>query len=317
MVSGLRVNIAKSEILLIGVVDNVDRLASAFGCKISALPSSYLGLPIGAPFKNKAMWTPIIERFDWRLTGWKKQLLSKAGRLTLIKSTLSSLPTYFLSVFVMPASVRNRLEMLERDFLWEGQGEERKYHLVKWDKVCSVLRVGGLGLKRFSIFNSALLGKWLWRFMSENYGLWKRVVVCKYRVEEVEWYPKIISRALVSGVWKGIGKGWDPFVRQISFEIGNGSKVRFWKDKWCGEVELWRLFPDLFSVAAEQDVLVSEVLKVEHGNVVWSPNFRRNLQYWEMESCEPFFAMLYAQQVDCSREGSVRWSASITKKILS
>lgn len=67
-----------------------------------------------------------------RLVGWKKQLLSKAGRLTLVKSTLSSLPTFYMSIFVLPASVRNRLERMEREFLWEGQGEERKYHLVKW-----------------------------------------------------------------------------------------------------------------------------------------------------------------------------------------
>lgn len=190
MVSGLRVNIGKSKILPVGVVENIDNLASAFGCKISTLPSSYLGLPIGGPFKSKAMWNPVIERFDRRLAGWKKQLLSKAGRLTVIKNTLSSLPTYFLSLFVMPASVRNKLEKMKRDFLWEGQGEERKYHLVKWETVCSNVREGGLGLKRLGVLNLALLGKWLWRFMDENHGLWRRVVVCKYGEGEHKWCPE-------------------------------------------------------------------------------------------------------------------------------
>jgi hypothetical protein len=56
--------------------------------------------------------------------------LSKGGRVTLIKSTLSNLPTYFLSTFSIPASVANRIEKLQRDFLWGGIGEEFKYHLV-------------------------------------------------------------------------------------------------------------------------------------------------------------------------------------------
>lgn len=131
MASGLRVNIVNSEIIPVGSVDNIDGLASFFWCRTADLPSSYLGLPLGAKFKSKALWNPVLDRFERRLAGWKKQLLSKAGRLTLVKNTLSSLPTYFLSLFMVPSSVRHRLEKLERDFLWEGQGEERKYHLVK------------------------------------------------------------------------------------------------------------------------------------------------------------------------------------------
>jgi hypothetical protein len=39
-----------------------------------------------------------------------------------IKSTLSNLPTYFLSLFPIPASVANRIEKLRRDFLRGGIG---------------------------------------------------------------------------------------------------------------------------------------------------------------------------------------------------
>ena len=63
--------------------------------------------------------------------------LSKGGRITLIKSTLSNLPTYLLSLFLIPTSVANRIEKLYCDFLWGGLGDEFKFHLVKWSKVCS------------------------------------------------------------------------------------------------------------------------------------------------------------------------------------
>ena len=94
------------------------------------LPLKYLGLPIGAHFKAKAIWDGIVEKIERRLASWKRMYLSKGGRVTLIKSTLSNLPTYFLSLFPILAIVANRIEKLQRDFLSGGLGEEFKYHLV-------------------------------------------------------------------------------------------------------------------------------------------------------------------------------------------
>ena len=47
------------------------------------------------------------------LAGWKKLYYPKWGRLTLIKSTLSNLPTYLLSLFPIPADIAYRIEQLQ------------------------------------------------------------------------------------------------------------------------------------------------------------------------------------------------------------
>jgi hypothetical protein len=108
-------------------------LAQLLGCKVAKLPALYLGLPLGSSFKSKAVWDSVVVRFQKRLAWWKRRYISKEGRLTLIKSTLSSLPTYFMSLFVIPVSVVKKLEKIQRDFLWGGGGEEFKSHLVDWD----------------------------------------------------------------------------------------------------------------------------------------------------------------------------------------
>lgn len=59
MVSGLKINLAKSKLFHIGVVPNIEDLAWILGCKIGVLLSTYLGLPLGAAFKSKEEAYPL------------------------------------------------------------------------------------------------------------------------------------------------------------------------------------------------------------------------------------------------------------------
>jgi hypothetical protein len=128
-VIGLRVNMLKSEMVPVGEVPDLSRLAALLSCKIGSIPMNYLGMPLGAPHKALSMWDSILEKIERRLAGWKKLYLSKGGRLTLLKSTLSSMPTYFMSLFPIPITVARRIELLQRNFLWDGVGDSHSYHL--------------------------------------------------------------------------------------------------------------------------------------------------------------------------------------------
>ena len=102
---GLKINLDKCELIPIREDSNIQDLASVLGCKVSSLPSTYLDLPLGAPFKFVHAWDAVEERFQRRLALRKKQYMSKGGRLILLKSTLSSPPIYFMSLFVIPYKV--------------------------------------------------------------------------------------------------------------------------------------------------------------------------------------------------------------------
>ncbi|WKA01914.1 hypothetical protein VitviT2T_020163 [Vitis vinifera] len=252
-ISGLKVNLNKTEAIPVGEGIPMETLAAVLGCKIGSLPTSYLGLPLGAPYKSIRVWDAVEERFRKRLSLWKKQYLSKGGCLTLLKSTLSSLPTYFLSLFVIPKRVCARLEKIQRDFLWGGGALENKPHLVSWKVVCADKKKGGLGIRSLATLNKALLGKWLWRFANENEPLWKQIILSKYDLQEGGWCSKDARNRYGVGVWKAIRKGWENFRSHSRFIIGDGTRVKFWKDLWCGNQSLEEAFPILFNLSVNKE----------------------------------------------------------------
>ncbi|RVW77934.1 putative ribonuclease H protein [Vitis vinifera] len=226
---GLKVNLEKSELIPVGRVTDIEDLALELGCKVGGLPSRYLGLPLGAPFKSEVVWDCVEERFRKRLAMWKRQYISKGGRLTLIRSTLSSLPVYFMSLFLLPRKVRMRLEKIQRDFLWGGGALEQRPHL------------------------------WNWRFATEREVLWKKVISHKHGVEEGGWCTLAERGRHGVGLWKAIRKEWLGMYSSLAFRVGNGRRVRFWKDKWCGDEPLYESFPSLFAISQAKDAWVSEV----------------------------------------------------------
>ena len=145
--SGLKINLSKS--LLVGVgcpKETIKDLANLIHCNAGKLPISYLGLPIGGKPRFKEMWSLVVERVERKFSIWKRKYLSFGGRITLIKSSLSNIPVYYLSLYNMPKKVCETLDRLRRDFLWEGNYDKRKIRLMKWREVIKPKRYGGLGL---------------------------------------------------------------------------------------------------------------------------------------------------------------------------
>ena len=105
--------------------------------------------------------------------------MSFGGRVTLINSVLDSIPTYVMSLFPIPDSVVNKLDILRINFLWKGNKERGRCNLVEWEVTQLRKEQGGLGIKNLEIQNRCLLMKWLWRFCDEETSLWKEVIIQK------------------------------------------------------------------------------------------------------------------------------------------
>ena len=58
--------------------------------------------------------------------------------------------------------------------------------------------------------------------------------------EPLEWYG--------AGIWKNIMRGWGKFSSHTKFEVGDGTKVRFWHDLWREDKALKKVFPNLYGI---------------------------------------------------------------------
>ena len=86
--SGLKINLSKSEIFPIGGRENIEVLRAKLGCRAGSLPTTYLGFPLGASHKSVRMWDTIEERFRRRLASWKRQYISKGKSYTYQKHSV-------------------------------------------------------------------------------------------------------------------------------------------------------------------------------------------------------------------------------------
>ncbi|KAG7965770.1 hypothetical protein I3843_08G016900 [Carya illinoinensis] len=252
--------------------------------------------------------------------GWVEKIIfiqgGGGGRLTLIKSTLSNLPTYFLSLFPLLASIASKIEKLQRDFLWSGIGDEFKFHLVGWDKVCTPLRVAGLGVHNVRLFNQALLGKWLWHYNYEKETLWRGVIDAKYGSARGGWYSNEGRGAYGVGLWKHIRKGWGVFARNTRLCMGNGQRISFWNDVWVGDTALKAAYPAIFSIAREKYAKVANLWGTTHDAQAWNINLTREAHDWEVTMLVEFFNLLHNISPDASTEDKLVWCPSRKGKFL-
>lgn len=63
----------------------------------------------------------MVQKVANRMLGWKKNFLTYLGRELLVKSVLSAMPTFFLTVFKMPKWAFTQIDRFRWSFLWKGQ----------------------------------------------------------------------------------------------------------------------------------------------------------------------------------------------------
>ncbi|KAA0056969.1 LINE-1 retrotransposable element ORF2 protein [Cucumis melo var. makuwa] len=124
--------------------DSADKVTTLRGINVQFLPSNYLGVPLRGKPLSKRFWTNISDKIHKKMSSWKYSYLSKGGKITLINSSLVSLPIYQLFVFKALVSTYKAIEKTWRNFFWNHSEEDRKMHLIRWSVITSPKDKGGL-----------------------------------------------------------------------------------------------------------------------------------------------------------------------------
>ena len=95
---------------------------------------------------------------------------------------------------------------------------------------------------------------------------------------------------------------------RLSFQVGNGQRVRFWRDKWCDNEPLCDSFPSLFAFSLSKKAWVAKVWNLEGEGRGWTPRFSRLFNDWEMGSVEYFLLRLQATRVHEDVVDRVIWT---------
>nr|GFA28362.1 RNA-directed DNA polymerase, eukaryota, reverse transcriptase zinc-binding domain protein [Tanacetum cinerariifolium] len=185
-------------------------------------------------------WQVLMGRFKARMSGWKANLLSICGRLTLIKSVLGILGIYYLSIFKVPEMVVKSLESLRVAFFWGGHEDTKKIAWVKWSNILAYLDKGGLGVAIHGEEACVNLRG------SQTNGVWASIV-------------GTINHLHSSGIVP---------LNSIRFKVGDGSSIRFGKDTW--PITLGRM-------KTEFDNLILDIASLESDEIVGSDSCIWNL----------------------------------------
>ena len=168
---------------------------------------------------------------------WKGRWLNKAGRLTLVTSVLSSMPTYHPTVFPLAAWARKKIDKIRRSFLWKGEDNANGGHcLVNWPTVTRPKDLGGLGVPDLDKFGRALRLRWLWQEWVEDSKPWLGFELPCNNVDRLLFNASII------------------------ITVGDGAKTRFWHYNWLDGVAPRYLAPNLFRLVSRKNRTVQQEL---------------------------------------------------------
>jgi hypothetical protein len=248
--SGLVVIFHKSCLVPINVSpEKACSLAQAFGCVVGSFPFTYLGLPLCLTKPQVKDYAPLICRIERRLSA-TSQFISYAGRLQLVNSVISSLPTYYMCSLKLPLTVIEIIDKHRKNFLWRGKDFNRKrYNLAAWDLVRKPKDKGGLGVINVSIQNDALLLKQLDKFYSKANIQWVALIWQKYYSNTVPH----LTREKGSFWWKDIFRLHTQYKGVSICNPNQGDTISFWDDIINGVLHSEK-FPHLLHFARDPTI---------------------------------------------------------------
>uniref|UniRef100_A0A0A9D099 Reverse transcriptase zinc-binding domain-containing protein n=1 Tax=Arundo donax TaxID=35708 RepID=A0A0A9D099_ARUDO len=166
------------------------------------------------------------------------------------------------------------MDSARSNLFWQGPGDKKRYHMVKWDHLAKPKEFGGLGFTDTRVMNVCLLSKWIVKLERGDND------PCTFLRNKYLSDRSFFSSDGSGGsqFWKGLHLIKKYTSQGLVYVLGN-RRIRFWLDVWLDYCPLKIRFHRLFKICNQQDALVHKVLRNNEVNLT----FRRVLGQREIE----------------------------------
>jgi hypothetical protein len=111
---------------------------------------------------------PLVQRIERRLSS-TSNFLTQAGRLEMVNSVFSALPTFYIGKVKLPPTVLKQVDKYRKYCMWRDSDiNAKKPPLAAWSLATRPKSEGGLGILNIATHNDALLLKNLHNFLIEQ-----------------------------------------------------------------------------------------------------------------------------------------------------
>jgi hypothetical protein len=115
------------------------------------------------------------------MNSWRGRALFKAGKEVIITYVLQAIPSYVMSMLILPSSLTDDIEKMLNVFWWGGESNNGKgIHLIAWDKLACPKVKGGLGFRNFEAFNMAMVVKQAWNIIQNSDSVMVKLIKARY-----------------------------------------------------------------------------------------------------------------------------------------
>lgn len=235
--SGQKINCSKSSVIFSPCIENDKRrrVCEILGVTEVFDPGKYLGLPMRIGKKNNEVFSFLNDRVSKKLQGWGTKAISKAGKVTLLKTAAQSIPNFWMNLFLLPDDISNGIQRQINGYWWGSGGERKGIRWKAWDKMCMNKEGGGLGFKDLKKFNLAMLAKQRWRLLNNENPLVTNLMKAQYFLNGDFLNATLGNNPIY--MWRSILVAQDIVRKGCRRRIGNGDSTRVWKVLWlpCSE----------------------------------------------------------------------------------
>ncbi|GAU48907.1 hypothetical protein TSUD_99640 [Trifolium subterraneum] len=216
-------------------------LSRILGVKLVLGTGIYLGLPSMVGRSKREIFSYIKDRIWKRINSWRGRALSKAGKEIMIKSVLQAIPSYVMSMFILPASLIDDIEKMINAFWWRGgstNNNTKCIHRLAWERLACPKAHGGLGFRNFEAFNKAMVAKQVWNIFQNPNSLVAKLIKARYFPHSSLFEASLGYNP--SFAWRSMWQARQIISLGCRWRIGSGDNIRVMHDPWLrGSANRW------------------------------------------------------------------------------